>query len=61
MGELAGAPKVLRHLVTDGGTDPRDWQSLIRHSRFTTTAEVYEQDLPESQLEAVEKLGKLVN
>jgi integrase len=26
------------------GTDPRDRQSLMRHSRFTTTAEVYEQD-----------------
>lgn len=43
------------------GTDPRDRQSLMRHSRFTTTAEVYEQDLPESQLRAVEKLGTLVN
>jgi integrase len=43
------------------GTDPRDRQSLMRHSRFTTTAEVYEQDLPESQLRAVEKLGNLVN
>lgn len=43
------------------GTDPRDRQSLMRHSRFTTTAEVYEQDLPESQLQAVEKLGNLVN
>jgi integrase len=42
------------------GTDPRDRQSLMRHSRFTTTAEIYEQDLPESQLEAVEKLGTLV-
>ena len=43
------------------GTDPRDRQSLMRHSRFTTTAEVYEQDLPESQLRAAEKLGNLVN
>ena len=43
------------------GTDPRDRQSLMRHSRFTTTAEVYEQDLPESQLKAVEKLSSLVN
>lgn len=30
------------------GTDPRDRQPMMRHSRFTTTAEVYEQDLPES-------------
>jgi integrase len=43
------------------GTDPRDRQSLMRHSRFTTTAEVYEQDLPESQLRAVDKLRALVN
>ena len=43
------------------GTDPRDRQSLMRHSRFTTTAEIYEQDLPESQLRAVEKLGALLN
>jgi integrase len=43
------------------GTDPRDRQSLMRHSRFTTTAEIYEQDLPESQLRAVEKLSGLVN
>jgi integrase len=43
------------------GTDPRDRQSLMRHSRFTTTAEVYEQDLPESQMRAVEKLSALVN
>ena len=43
------------------GTDPRDRQSLMRHSRFTTTAEIYEQDLPESQIRAVEKLTALVN
>jgi integrase len=43
------------------GTDPRDRQSLMRHSRFTTTAEIYEQDLPESQIRAVEKLSALVN
>ena len=43
------------------GTDPRDRQSLMRHSRFTTTAEIYEQDLPESQFRAVEKLSALVN
>jgi integrase len=42
------------------GTDPRDRQSLMRHSRFTTTAEIYEQDLPESQRRAVEKIATLV-
>jgi len=61
LGQLAGTAEILRHLVTDGGTDPRDRQSLMRHSRFTTTAEVYEQDLPESQLRAVDKLRALVN
>jgi integrase len=43
------------------GTDPRDRQSLMRHAHLSTTAEVYEQDLPESQLRAVEKLSGLVN
>jgi len=43
------------------GTDPRDRQSLMRHSRFATTAVIYEQDLPESQIRAVEKLSALVN
>lgn len=37
--------------------DPRDRRLLMRHSRFAPTAEVYEQDLPASLLEAVEKLG----
>jgi glutamate/tyrosine decarboxylase-like PLP-dependent enzyme len=36
-------------------------QSLMRHSRFTTTAEIYEQDLPESQRWAVERLANLVS
>ena len=43
------------------GTDPRDRQTLMRHSRFATTAEIYEQDLPESLRRAVDKLGTLVN
>jgi len=43
------------------GTDPRDRQSLMRHARYTTTADIYEQDLPESQLRAVERLSALVN
>lgn len=62
MGELAGAWEesyaTWSRIV---GTDPPDRQSLMRHSRFTTMAEVYEQDLPESQLSAVGKLGNLVN
>ena len=29
------------------GTDARNRQSLMWHSRFTATAEIYEQDLPE--------------
>ena len=42
------------------GTDPRDRPSLMRHSRFATTAEIYQQDLPESLRRAVDKLGNLV-
>jgi hypothetical protein len=45
--------KSLSNLLADG--------TLMRHSRFMTTTEIYEQDLPESQLRAVEKLSALVN
>ncbi len=43
------------------GTDPRDRQSLMRHAHMSTTADIYEQDLPESQRRAVDKLSMLVN
>lgn len=41
------------------GADVKDAQALMRHSRATTTLDVYQQFVPESQRQAVEKLGRL--
>jgi integrase len=42
------------------GADPKDIQGQMRHSRISTTMEIYTQFVPESQRRAVEKLGRLV-
>jgi integrase len=41
------------------GTDVKDAQGLMRHSRASTTLDVYQQFVPESQRKAVERLGQL--
>lgn len=41
------------------GADPKDAQALMRHSRVTTTLEIYQQFIPESQRRAVEQLSTL--
>jgi integrase len=41
------------------GTDVKDAQGLMRHSRASTTLDVYQQFVPESQRRAVERLGQL--
>ena len=41
------------------GADPKDAQAQMRHSRVTTTLEIYQQHVPESQRRAVDKLGQL--
>jgi integrase len=41
------------------GADVKDAQGLMRHSRATTTLDVYQQFVPESQRRAVERLGQL--
>jgi integrase len=41
------------------GTDVKDAQGLMRHSRASTTLDVYQQFVPESQRKAVERLGRL--
>ena len=41
------------------GTDVKDAQGLMRHSRASTTLDVYQQFVPESQRKAVERLGEL--
>jgi len=42
------------------GADARDAQAQMRHSRVTTTLEIYQQFIPESQRRAVNKLSELV-
>ena len=41
------------------GADVKDAQAQMRHSRVTTTLEVYQQFVPESQRKAVNKLSEL--
>lgn len=41
------------------GADVKDAQAQMRHSRVTTTLEVYQQFVPESQRKAVDKLSEL--
>jgi integrase len=43
------------------GADVKDTQALMRHSRVSTTMDIYVQDVPESQRSAVNKLSALVN
>lgn len=42
------------------GADPKDAQAQMRHSRVTTTLEIYQQFIPESQRRVVNKLSELV-
>jgi integrase len=42
------------------GVDPKDTQALMRHSRISTTMDIYVQHVPESQRAAVKKLSSLV-
>jgi integrase len=41
-----------------GGADMKDIQGQMRHSRMSTTADIYVQDIPESRRNAVERLPK---
>ena len=41
------------------GADVKDAQGLMRHSRASTTLDVYQQFVPESERRAVERLGQL--
>ena len=43
------------------GADVKDTQALMRHSRASTTMDIYVQDVPESQRSAVDRLSKMVN
>ena len=43
------------------GADIKDAQALMRHSRASTTPDIYQQFVPESQRKVVESLGRLTN
>ena len=43
------------------GADVKDAQALMRHSRASTTLDIYQQFVPESQRRVVDKLSGLVN
>ncbi|HXO30729.1 MAG TPA: hypothetical protein VN901_00090 [Candidatus Acidoferrales bacterium] len=41
------------------GADVKDAQEQMRHSRSSTTLDIYQQFVPESQQRAIEKLSRL--
>ena len=41
------------------GADVKDAQALMRHSRASTTLDIYQQFVPESQRKVVDNLGRL--
>ena len=43
------------------GADVKDAQAQMRHSRSSTTLDIYQQFVPESQQRVVEGLSRLVN
>jgi integrase len=43
------------------GADVKDAQAQMRHSRSSTTLDVYQQFVPESQQRAVDRLSRLAN
>jgi integrase len=43
------------------GADVKDAQAQMRHSRSSTTLDIYQQFVPKSQQRAVEKLSRLVH
>lgn len=46
--------------LQQAGVDVKDAQGLLRHSRASTTQDVYQQMVPESQQKAVRKLTAYV-
>jgi integrase len=47
-------------LLKVSGADVKDAQALMRHSRASTTLDIYQQFVPESQRRAIDSLGKLM-
>jgi integrase len=43
----------------EAGANPKDVQGMMRHSRISTTLDVYAQFVPDSQRRAIEKTSKM--
>jgi hypothetical protein len=43
------------------GADVKDAPAQVRHSRSSTTVDIYQQFVPESQQRVVEGLSRLIN
>ena len=46
--------------MIEAGAHPKDVQGQMRHSRITTTTDIYAQHVPESQRRAVAKMMDMV-
>jgi len=46
--------------MIEAGANPKDVQGQMRHSRITTTMEIYAQQIPESQRRAVARTMDMV-
>jgi integrase len=46
--------------IVDAGANPKDVQGQMRHSRISTTIDIYAQNVPESQSRAVTKTMEIV-
>jgi integrase len=58
LGELALSADLSRDLKM-AGADVKDAQAQMRHSRASTTLDIYQQFVPESQQKAVDRLTAL--
>ncbi len=46
--------------MIEAGADPKDVQGQMRHSRISTTMDIYAQHVPSSQRRAVAKMTDIV-
>jgi hypothetical protein len=54
VGQLAHVAAFVRLWLKINGADVKDAQALMRHSRASTTLDVYQQFIPESQQRVVD-------
>ena len=46
--------------MIEAGANPKDVQGQMRHSRISTTMDIYAQHVPQSQRRAVDKMMEMV-